>query len=187
MRTFTKIGSILAIFVLMLTGAWATAQSGKDADKKAGDPPAPADAKKAKTTGSTQNAQANPYFHDHQNQGDMPTHQRIDSPANQNSANSTGGMQNAQSNPMYKDNKMEGTNPLYEGNSSAKSKAPSSGATESHQVVQYRETDDRVTRTRPGNNKAPTVRPVGPPSSTAVVEYKDGEDGTMHTRPSNPK
>jgi len=183
MKRFTRTTGVLAIFVLMLTGAMANAQSG---NKKAGDPPAPANEKKAKSTGNTPNAQVNPYFQESQNQGEMPAHNRRASGASQ--SQTTPGMQNAQSNPMYKDDKREGTNPLYERDSAIKTKVPSTGATESQEVVQYRDNDDRVTRTRPGNNKTTrTVTPVGPPSSPAVVEYKDGEDGTMHTRPTNPK
>jgi hypothetical protein len=183
MKRFTRTTGVLAIFVLMLTGAMANAQSG---NKKAGDPPAPANEKKAKSTGNTPNAQVNPYFQESQNQGEMPAHNRRASEASQTQP--TPGMQNAQSNPMYKDDKREGTNPLYERDSTARTKAPSTSATESHEVVEYKDNDDRVTRTRPGNNKTTKVAPpAGSPSSPAVVEYKDGEDGTMHTRPTNPK
>jgi FtsZ-interacting cell division protein ZipA len=108
------------------------------------------------------------------------------SASSKNKVKTNGGLQSVQSNPLYKDNR-EGTNPLYERDSAAKTKAPSSGATMSHEVVEYKDNDDRTTRYRPGNNKTAKVTPTGNTAGAAVVEYKDGEDGTMHTRPSNPK
>jgi hypothetical protein len=201
MRTYKRFTSVLAIFVLMLTGAWATAQSGKAADKKAGDSPTPSNEKTTKTTRNMQSAQSNPVFQENQNQGDMPTHGRRDSVVNQDESKSNGGLHNAQSNPIYKDNKMEGKNPLYEGrtvddndpsrhhpteNKTPTVQQPANNV--SHETVEYKDPEDMTTRTRPGNNKTTkTVSPAGQPSSPTVVEYKDGEDGTSHTRPSKPK
>ena len=188
MKTYTKTTGGLAIFVIMLSGAWAAAQTAKSADKRAVDPPASAFGKKVKTTGNLPSAQSNPYFQESQNQGEMPAHARRNSAADQNNSNSTGSMQNAQSNPLY-EKKMEGTNPLYEGrDSAAKTKASSNGSTTTHDVVEYKDGEDATTRYRPGNNKTTkSVTPVGPPSGPTVVEYKDGEDGTTQTRPTKPK
>ena len=184
MKTHPRISSILAIFVLLLAGAWASAQTAKAADKKAGDPPAPASEKKAKTTGNMQNVQVNPYFQDNQNQGDMPTHARRDSAASQKTK-STASMSDAQSNPMYKDNKHEGTNPLYERDSAARTNAPSNGATASHEVVEYKDPEDMTARSRSDANKASEYQEGG--KNDGKAEYKDPEDMTTRYRPGNNK
>ena len=192
MKRFTRTTGVLAIFVLMLTGAMANAQSG---NKKAGDPPAPANEKKAKSTGNTPNAQVNPYFQESQNQGEMPAHNRRASGASQ--SQTTPGMQNAQSNPMYKDDKREGTNPLYERtsddnnpsrhhpseNKTTKAQPPANSA--SHETVEYKDPEDRTTRSRSDANKASEYQEGGENEKKAA--YKDPEDMTTRYRPGNNK
>lgn len=60
-------------------------------------------------------------------------------------------MSQAQSNPMYKDSGKEGTNPLYQGKD--KTAAPPAGGNGSKPVVEYKDGEDGVSHTRPGNHK----------------------------------
>ena len=62
-----------------------------------------------------------------------------------------GKMSQAQSNPLYKDSGMQGTNPLYQGKD--RTAAPPSGGTGSKPVVEYKDGEDGVSHTRPGNHK----------------------------------
>ncbi len=60
------------------------------------------------------------------------------------------------SNPLYKGNQSAGSNPLYQ--SKEKQAAASSGA--GHDVVEYKDGEDGITRTRPGNNKTSKAKPI---------------------------
>ena len=62
-----------------------------------------------------------------------------------------GQMSQAQSNPMYKGSGAEGTNPLYQGKD--KSAAPPASGNGSKPVVEYKDGEDGVSHTRPGNHK----------------------------------
>lgn len=62
-----------------------------------------------------------------------------------------GNMSQAQSNPMYKDSGTQGTNPLYEPKDKKTSAPPSSG--NGAQPVEYKDGEDGVSHTRPGNHK----------------------------------
>lgn len=170
MRTSARITVGPAIFVLMLTGAMASAQrlnrkSARPTVATAAD--SAANQKQAQSTGGMQSAQSNPMYKESKNQGTNPFYER-DSAARKN-----GDSNSAQS----------------AGASTPKNaQAPRTSAAVSHEVVEYKDPEDMTTRYRPGNNKTTrTVTPAGSASSSGIVEYKDGDNGTIHTRSGNPK
>lgn len=180
MRITGRITGGMTIAVVLLTGAWASGQSQKDSKKgtNSGNPPAatPANtASQADTSGAS------------------------------GQKGKSGGMQSAQSNPMYKENKMEGNNPLFEAHDSVDkgpsgtqpstpedaryrpgnnktAKVEATGASESHETVEYKDPEDMTTRYRPGNNKTTKVQPTGASESHETVEYEDPEDMTTRSK-----
>ena len=61
-------------------------------------------------------------------------------------------MSNAQSNPTYKDSGMQGTNPPYQGKDRTATPA-SAGKGPKPEVIEYKDGEDGVSHTRPGNHK----------------------------------
>jgi hypothetical protein len=150
MKTCTRIISILALFVLMLTGAWATAQSGNAANKKAGDTPAPSPAatteKKTKTTGSMQNAQSNPLYKDNKLEGTNPLYEGRDSAARTQAPSH--GATATHDVVEYKDGE-DATTRYRPGNKKATKTATPVAPPSSPDVVEYKDGEDPTTQTRP--------------------------------------
>jgi hypothetical protein len=165
----------MAIAVVLLTGAWASAQSQKDS-KKGANPPAAttgnaasqadtsgASGQKGKSGGGTQNVQSIPHFKDNQNPGSMPQSEIRDS-ADKGPA----GTQPASPEDLrYRPGN----------NKTTKTEAPNGAAT-----VEYKDPEDMTTRYRPGNNKTTKAPAAGANKNHETVEYKDPEDMTTRTK-----
>ena len=161
MRSTTKSLTALAVFVLMLTGAIADAQSGNKKSTQQSPSTATLPAADQNQKGNMQSVHTNPLYQDKGTAGTNPLNQR-----------------NAVSTPRE----------ASSGMASGLAVNGASATTTSHEVVEYKDGEDMTTRYRPGNNKTTkTVAPSAPHPAPGVVEYKDGEDGVPHTRPSKPK
>jgi hypothetical protein len=158
MKSSTETALGLAMFVLMLTGALANAQSG---DKKSTNPPAPSSAtdsaanQRTKSTGSMLNAKSNPLYE-----------KKMEG-----------------TNPLYEGRNVDDNDPSRHHPSQGKATNVQPSANNArHDTVEYKHAEDMHTRYRAGNNKTTRLQLEGNKREPAAAPYKDPEDMTTRSK-----